>query len=193
MKKIFLISILLTVGMNLKAQFQVGGGLGLQIPVGDFSNGYHPGFNIGATGKYFLNENMAVGANLFFNFFNSDKYQDYAGNMWRNHVSITTFTGLFQYYFSTSGKLKPYAGSDLGFYFWRTRFYNYWINPAGHHVYDYYIDNGTALGIAPTGGITYDISDKLVLDANLKFNLMLTDSGLNYFGINTGIYYKIGK
>src|ERR1017187_8654349 len=123
MRKIFFISVLLITGMQLKAQFQVGGGLGLQIPVGSFSNGYHPGFDIGVTGKYFLNENMTVGANLFFNFFNGDKYRDYDGNVWQNHVSITAFTGLFHYYFSTGGKIKPYAGSDLGFYFWRTKGY----------------------------------------------------------------------
>jgi hypothetical protein len=61
------------------------------------------------------------------------------------------------------------------------------------HSYDYRHIHATALGIAPAGGITYDISDKLVFDANFKFNLMLTESAFNYLGFNVGVFYKFGE
>jgi len=195
MKKVFFIVLyLFALGIsrsNAQA-IQAGLNIGFQIPVGNFASWYHPGFSVGAQGKYFLKENMAIGANLNFNSFHGDRYHDaYNNNDWKNYASITAFTGLFQYFFSTD-KLKPYAGSDLGFYFWRSQVYSYyWTNPAGHPVYDYHNDHGTALGIAPMGGVTYDVTDKLVLDANLKFNLMLTESGLNFLGINFGVLYKI--
>lgn len=198
MKKIFFTAVFLfalDIHRSNAQAVQAGLNMGVQIPIGNFAGWYHTGFSVGAQGKYFLKENMAVGANLNFNSFHGNKYHDpYNNNDWRNNSSITAFTGLFQYYFSTD-KLKPYIGADLGFYFWRTKGYYsyYWVNPAGHPTYDYHYqtDNGTALGIAPMGGITYDITDKLVFDINLKFNLLLTESGLNHLGINFGLLYKI--
>jgi hypothetical protein len=197
MKKIFFAVVFLFT-LNIHSSnaqaVQAGINMGLQVPVGDFATWYNPGFGAGAYGKYFLKENMALGANLNFNSFRGDRYHDpYYNNDWRDNASITAFTGLFQYYFS-GNKLKPYAGADLGFYFWRLKSYNnyyYWTNPAGHPVYNYYTNNGTAFGIAPAGGITYDITDKLVFDVNLKFNLILTESGLNHLGLNFGLLYKI--
>ncbi len=179
-------------------QFQAGLMLGPQIPVGGFSNAFNVGLLFGATGKYFLKENMVVGLNIHYNSFHGTRNTDpyYNNYYYRNTASITALTGLFEYYFSTD-KLKPYAGADLGFYFWGTNIYDqtWWVNPAGHPVYnDYYFhDSGTALGIAPMAGISYDISDNFSLNANLKFNLMLTESRLNYFGINVGAFYKFGK
>ena len=128
MKKIFFVALFLfTLNINQSnAQaIQAGLNMGLQIPVGNFASWYHTGLGVGAYGKYFLKENMAVGANLNFNSFHSNRYHDYYNNDWRNTASITAFTGLFQYYFSTD-KLKPYAGADLGFYFWRLHQYNYY-------------------------------------------------------------------
>ena len=178
------------------AQFQAGLNLGLDIPVGDFAGWSNSGFCFGAAGKYALNEKMSVGANLLYNSFGGDRYQDPYYN-YKNYAYITAFTGLFQYYFSEA-KFRPYAGGDLGFYFYKSRFYTYdgyWINPGGNWVpkYGYYYWRGTALGIAPAAGITYDITDKLIFDGNAKFNLMLTESGLNYAAINLGLFYKFGE
>ncbi len=199
MKKIFL-AVLFLSGLGIfqsNAQFQAGLVLGLDVPVGGFSSWYRPGICFGATGKYSVNEKMVVGGNLHYNSFSGDRFQDpYYYDNWRNKASVTAFTGLFHYYFSED-KLKPYAGADLGFYFWRSRYYYnyYWVNPAGNHVYkyDYHTAHGTALGIAPTGGITYDITDKLVFDGNVKFNLMITEANLNYVGFNLGLFYKFGE
>ncbi|HEY4797787.1 MAG TPA: outer membrane beta-barrel protein [Bacteroidia bacterium] len=175
------------------AQFQAGLMLGPQIPVGGFASGFGAGVGFGATGKYSLSDNMAVGANLHYNSFHGKRYNDpYYNNNWTNTASITAFTGLFEYYFSTD-KLKPYAGGDLGFYFWSWRWYYDWVNPAGHVVPDYHYGRGTALGIAPMAGVNYDVSDKVTLNGNLKFNLMLTESNLNYIGINIGVFYKFDK
>ena len=200
MKKLFLIFLIFaSAGVETAfSQIQAGLILGPQIPVGGFSDGFNVGFGFGITGKYSLQENMAVGANLNYNSFKGDRA--YLGNNllyandWHNKAAITAFTGLFEYYFSTE-KLKPYAGADLGFYFWRVKwdyYYDPWINNGGNlvKVHESGSSSGTELGIAPTGGIYYDLSDQLVLNGNLKFNLMLTESNLNYVGINLGLFYK---
>ena len=151
----------------------------------------------GATGKYSVNDNIAVGANLHYNSFAGTQFNDpYYNAYYRNHAGIFALTGLCEYYFSTD-KLKPLAGADLGLYFWNTKFYyygHYWVNPAGHPVYgyDYWPASGVAFGFAPYGGATYDVSDNITLSANLKFNIMFT-SGLNYIGLNFGGFYKFGK
>jgi len=189
MKKIFIVLIFLSIIKINEAQIQVGVVLGPQFPVGGFTDAFNSGIGFGSTGKYFMKENMAVGTNLHYNYFTGDRYY----NEGRNRAAITAFTGMFQYYFSTD-KIKPYAGGDFGLYFWNWRWYTYyWINPAGNPAYGYYHDNGTALGFAPSGGITYDITDKFVLDGNLKFNLILTESDLNYLGMNLGLFYKFDK
>ena len=193
--KFFAILFLAVAGIQgaFAQNMQVGLELGLEVPVGDFSIGYAPGYCFGASGKYFLNEKMAVGGNLLYNSFHGYVFKDvYSYETWRNSAAATAFTGLFQYNF-TDGKAKLYGGGDLGFYFWRSRYYyDYWINPAGHHSYEYRTWHETELGIAPFGGIAYDISDKLVFDGNIKLNLMLSQIGLNYLGFNVGLFYKFG-
>lgn len=193
MKKIFLaIFFLSLIGINRSfGQLQAGVVLGLDVPVGDFSYLYKPGFCFGLTGKYPLNEKMSLGLNVHYNGFTGflahDPYHTGA-----NKAGITAFTGLFQYYFSEE-KFKPYAGADLGLYFINSRYYyGSWKNQGGNLVYSYDFIHGhrTALGFAPVGGMTYDISDKLVFDANVKFNLMLTETAFNYIGINLGLFYK---
>lgn len=195
MKKIFLLFIsLFIIGVYISyAQIQVGIVLGPQFPVSGFNDAFNTGMGFGATGKYSLSDNLAVGANLHYNSFSGNRYNDYYNNGYRNRASITAFTGLVEYYFSTD-KLKPYAGADFGFYFWSWRWYNYyWTNPSGHPVYNYYHDNGMALGFAPCAGAVYDVTDKIVLSANLKFNIMITERNLNYVGLNLGAFYKIDK
>ena len=193
MKKIFLfLFYLFIIGIyQTNAQIQAGVVLGPQFPVGGFNDGFNAGMGFGLTGKYLVNENMAVGANLHYNSFSGNRYIDYYNNGYRNRAGITAFTGLFEYYFSTD-KLKPYAGADLGLYFWNWRtYYNYYWNNSGKGEYRSY--RGTALGFAPTAGATYDVTDKFVVCANLKFNIMITDNNLNYVGLNIAAFYKIDK
>ena len=193
MKKIVhLLLFLFALGLyTSNAQIQTGLETGLQVPVAGFAS---PGFGFGASGKYSLKDNINVGANLHLNFFSGDYYDPYFNNNLRNKTAITSIKGLFEYYYLTTifkDKLKPYAGGDIGFYFWREKGYSYWINPAGNPVYDSRIYNGIAFGIAPMGGVTYELTDKLVVDSNLKLNLLLTDPDMSYLGINFGLFYKL--
>ncbi|MBI3500597.1 MAG: hypothetical protein HY063_02295 [Bacteroidetes bacterium] len=193
MKKIFCCLVVSCFVGRSMAQFQAGIILGPQIPVGGFSNAFHVGVGFGITGKYFLKDNMAAGINLHYNSFGGDSYRGYYYySDYHSHLGMTAFTGLFEYYFSND-KLKPYAGSDLGLYFWRYKYDYYWTNNGGNIVPVSGISHGTELGIAPMAGASYEVSDKFILNGNLKFNLMLTESNLNYIGFNFGAFYKFDK
>lgn len=177
-------------------QIQAGITFGAELPVGSFNDLFNAGPGLGIAGKYALDDYLSLGANLHFNAFSGNRYHNpNDGKNWKNRASITGFTGLFEYNFSTE-KLKPYMGADLGLYFWGLKYYYsyYWFNP-GHpsYVYDYRRETGTELGFAPCGGIYYDLTEQLVLNANVKFHLMVTETGLNYMGINAGMFYKFDK
>lgn len=119
---------------------------------------------ISFAGKYGLKENkMRVGLNVGY-FFDSED----------GEIQFTQpITGLFEYDFTTN-KLNPYAGIDIGIY------------RAGYK-YGGYSQSNSDFGLAPVVGVNYGISDKVDLNANLKYTYILTESAST-----TGFNFNIG-
>jgi outer membrane protein W len=105
--------------------------------------------------------------------------------------SVVPAVAVGKYYFSESN-FKPYAGTDFGLYFVKAK-----INGTYNFGYfgTYAINTSaseTDLGIAPTVGFEYLLSDKASLDVNAKYtNIFTSDSSTGYFGINVGLVFKL--
>ncbi|NLN95687.1 MAG: porin family protein [Bacteroidales bacterium] len=172
--KTLLIVILAFVSISTYAQFYVGATVGPQIPLGDLSDGGKTGFGLNLSGKYLLNDNMAVGLNLGYNSFKTD--------LKGITFSFMPITGLFEYHINLD-QFTPFIGADLGLYN-----YGYKIK-----VEDYNnSDSEIYFGFAPTVGALYNINSDIALTANAKYNFVLTeDDPSSFLGINFGIVYKI--
>jgi hypothetical protein len=192
MKKILLALSIAVMAFSTNAQqIKLGGNLGLAVPMGDFGDVAGTGFGFSATGKYMLNEQMAVGANLGYYGFGEKEYSVGYGTV-KVGYSIIPVTGLFHYYFLTEG-LKVYAGGDLGFYSCKAT-----VTTPSYSAYGYTVAGGTAstsetkIGFAPTVGVEYPINDMLSFEGNLKYQYIATSgTAITAFGINVGILYNL--
>lgn len=179
--RILVMAIISFVTFSASAQIGIGGTVGLTLPMGDFGNGLNTGFGFNVMGKYNLSENMAVGASVGYSSFGTD-VDGYS-------FGVVPITALLEYSFA-SGPFKPYFGSDLGLYMFRSKFTILGRSSSSTDTY---------FGLAPTAGVLYDINDNLSLCGNLKYNVTFTKDALDqnqtstWLGINAGIIYKLGK
>jgi outer membrane protein W len=178
--KISAICALVLCSFTANAQIKVGAGLGIALPMGDFGDMAKMGFGGGVSGKYMLNDNMALGLGVgFYSFSPKNSISGYDVK-----YSIMPIAASFTYYFATEG-FKPYAGADLGFYSFKTK-----VTYSGASA----STSVSKLGFAPTVGFEYGLSDALALDVNAKYNYITTEgSALTYVGVNVGLVYSLGK
>lgn len=171
MKK-FIITISILAGFLVNpaySQLQIGGQIGPQIPIGDLGDGVNASIGLNVSGKYFIQENMAIGLNLGKHWFGTGSSHA--------SVSVMPITGLFEYYLGSS-EFKPYVGMDLGLYIVKSKFS--WGSQK-------YSASKAYFGFAPKMGLSYNILDNIAATADVKFHFMTTDPMANYIGINLGI------
>lgn len=175
MKKLLLAVAVVMFAMSANAQLKLGVSGGLALPMGDFGDAAKMGFGGGVSGKYMLNEKMALGLGVGYYSFSA---KDDAGGSDLS-FSIMPITAIFNYYLATEG-FKPYVGADLGFYSFKTKFMGISASVS-------------KLGFAPTVGFAYGLSDKMDLDVNAKYNYITTEgSATSYIGINVGLSFALG-
>ena len=179
MKKVLiLVFVLFGLGaLNSQAQINVGATVGAQLPMGNFGDAYNTGFGFNLSGKYMLNDNMAVGLNLGYNAFGSE-IEGFKSSM-------MPITALFEYQFG-DGPFKPYVGADLGLYIFGYKIemtiMGQTIKESGSDMY---------FGFAPVAGVLYGLSDNLSLNGNLKYNFVMSEGDASTFlGINVGVVYS---
>ncbi|NLL28183.1 MAG: outer membrane beta-barrel protein [Bacteroidales bacterium] len=174
MKK-FIIAISIFVGFLANpaySQLQLGAQLGPQIPIGDLGDAFNTSFGLNVSGKYFIQDNMAVGLNLGKHWFGTGS----------SNASFSSMpvTGLFEYYFGSSD-FKPYVGMDLGLYIARGK-----VSWGGSS----YASSEAYFGFAPKLGFAYYISyisNNIAVTVDAKFHFMTSDPMTEYIGINFGI------
>lgn len=179
--QILAIALFCIVTFSAKAQMNIGATVGITLPMGDFGNGLETGFGFNAIGKYNLSDNMAIGASVGYSSFGTG-----SDNL---SFGVIPVTGLLEFSFG-SGALKPYIGADLGMYIFMTKFTFMGSSSSSTDAY---------FGLAPTGGIMFDITSNLSLIGNLKYNMVFSKDALDrsqtssWLGINAGISLGIGK
>ncbi len=173
--QILAIALFCIVTFSAKAQMNIGATVGITLPMGDLGDAYNTGFGFNAIGKYNLSDNMAIGASVGYSSFGTD-FDGFS-------FGVIPVTGLFEFSFG-SGAFKPYIGADLGLYVFRAKVTFLGSSSSSTESY---------IGLAPTGGIMYDINSNLAFIANLKYNMVFSDNTSTWLGINAGISFKLGK
>lgn len=181
------------------AQIAIGLTGGMGLPMGDMSNkdktNLGSGFGGGLTGRYFLNDNMAVGVNLsYFSFTVNDVPSGFTAS-----YSNLPITAAFDYYFMDEG-FKPYVGLEAGFI-------NASYKTSGGGA-DISFSKGGLL-VAPVVGFAYGVNDNIELMLNAKYMYGMTSgkqdvtvSGTSvsvetydatFLNVNLGVSYRLGN
>lgn len=185
MKKLILsVVCAVVVACTTSAQVRMGINLNMGFPVGDLSTGVGVGVGGAISGLYDFNSHFSAGLQTgFLNFAETDNQG--------LTLSAIPVVAVGKYYFSES-KFKPYVGTDFGLYFLKAKmngsynfgsFGTYHVSMSGTE---------TELGMAPTVGFEYFLSDKVALDVNAKYtNIFTSDSSIAYMGLNIGFICKL--
>lgn len=171
MKKLVFILSFLLVGFfmpTIKAQVSVGAGFGVYKSFAENSDGLL-GFNIGA--KFYITENMRAGVNF--------GYYGKTTTIFNTKIRsfIMPIVGSFEFILLDS-QLAPYVGIDAGIY-------SMGASSSGN------TNSKAYFGAAPVLGVDFSLTDKLLLNANLKYHFLPKENLKDGFGFNIGIAYKI--
>lgn len=189
MKKIILGAFLFIasffVANTAKAQIAFGANGIAALPLGTFKDGATPGFGGGLVGHYFINPRFAVGANVSYISFG---YKEYGFKI-DGSTSLLAFAASANYYFSDE-IFRPYIGIDMG--------YSMLTSSVKGGGMTFSISKGY-IALSPTVGFTYDFSNALALNANLKYGILFSDPKnilapeASYAPLNVGILYTMRR
>ncbi|MFZ4796023.1 MAG: OmpW family outer membrane protein [Bacteroidia bacterium] len=207
-KKLALIIGLATAGtFSANAQISLGLTGGMGLPMGDMANkdkmDLGSGFGGGLTGRYFLNDNMAVGLNLSYFSFAVNNIPSGATASYSN----MPITAAFDYYFMDEG-IKPYAGLEAGFIYSSIK-----TSQTVSGINVEVTGSKSGLLIAPVVGVAYGVNDALDIMLNAKYMYGMTSGKMDvtataggqsqttsidwydatFVNINLGVSYKFGN
>lgn len=154
--RITIAGIIFFCGLQAHAQFSAGLQVGMYSPTEKNSDAQY-GVNI--NGKYNINQQLRVGINIGY-FLRS--YSTVVGEA----STYTSPLSIFGEYSFGTDQFRPYVGADLGSY-------TLGLKILGVSASESF------LGFAPVAGFDYSLSEKLLLNGNLKFHVVTgsTSSG----------------
>lgn len=145
------------------------------LPTGLNNQQIGRGLGLGASVKYMLTENFAVGGLANYYIFNSSSIGA--------TPTMYTLGGSFDYFFKKSS-ITPYIGCDLAYYKMSTSFGG---------------ANGTLLnfsgiGLAPNVGLIYEFAENWSSNFNFKYNHVFEKLyDRQFFTFTVGVVYTIGS
>lgn len=174
--KLFLLSSLLFIGTvsAQKGVMKVEPSLVVAFPV----EGTNTGFGINGTFFYGINKNIDLTGTLGYISWG------YSGI----DASFSSIPILFggRYSFDVQGTITPYAAAELGFHFTSASFtipdFGFGYGGGTTSV------SSTEFGLGFGGGAYFQISDNIVIDGNLQFNII---GSSNYFAIRAGAVFGL--
>jgi hypothetical protein len=188
MKKLIVITfcLFLVAGtVSAKGNMFVGANAGVSIPLGDFGKAYNLGFGGAGIFMYQLNAMLGLTGSI--------GYLRYGGD---NDISFSSIPLLFggRYMFG-KGDTKPYGTAELGLHFSSADAPTVsFTNPITGQTQT--LGGGSAsstnFGIGFGGGVLHPLSKNLYLDANAKFNIIMTSgSSSTYISVMAGVLAAI--
>ncbi|MFO7880349.1 MAG: outer membrane beta-barrel protein [Bacteroidota bacterium] len=121
------------------------------------------------SGKYSLNDNFRMGANLGYYF------RSHSHPLLGNYHEFTMPVTLLAEYVLIKHDFSPYVGIDAGMYR---------MGASGDYAF-----SKVFTGFAPVAGFDYDLSESLRLNANFKYHFIFSefDTSTRALGVNAGI------
>ena len=147
-------------------------------------SGVNTGFGVTGTFFYGLNENVDLIGTLGYVSFGFDGFDG----------SFSTVPLLFggRYSFHMEGTITPYAAAELGFHFASTSVeipsYSFGGTTYGGGSAS---ASSTEFGFGFGGGAYFQVSESIIIDGNLQYNIISGDGSFNFFSIRGGVVFEI--
>lgn len=167
-----------TVQETPKSNITLGGQLGVGIPTGSFSDNIGMGFGVTGTFLYNLQPKLYLVGHIGYQRFG---YKS-STTVESGGYNIIPIVGGARYELG-EGNFIPYVQGEMGFYFM-----SWSISKTSYFGSTEYSDSESQFGMAPSVGFTLPLTPTMMLDANLKYNMIFTDVvNTTYIGLNAGI------
>lgn len=166
-KKISLAIILATIWMGANAQWTVGAGLGISLPITGYSEVVKPGmtiFNLHAK-RSLGSGNLAIGAITQMSRFAEDN--DPMDSFYDAKLTVAPVIFTLDYTINVSGKLQPYVSGGIGL-----SFYSFSYNSSPTTIDDQSVFN-VSFSMMPLIGLRYKVSEHLSPFLETGFNLVM--------------------
>lgn len=188
MKKslLLVLAIFMMAGFSVRSygQIKVGASAGVALPMGDFGEAWKMGIGGGVEGKYFLSDNLALGASVGYFTFSVKDSEDVdlkSEDAVDPSFSVMPILGTVDYFFGDEG-FKPFIGAGVGIFSMKSK-----MHVPGYGDLE---ASSSELGVAPTVGFFYEISENLDFNLNAKYNMIFTEgSSTTFLGVNAGIVF----
>lgn len=179
-KKLLFVALFSLLSLSVFAQ-KVSVQAGLAFPMGDFGDAAGTGFGISGTYEYFLEKGMSLTGSIGYYSFGAK--EDIPGFDY-SLSNIPIMVG--GRYYLGKGEFVPYVGAEVGLNMISTTItMSFFGSPVEVDA------SSTEFGVNPYVGCKYAISPKLMLDANLKYNVIMSDPSTTYLGINVGVQFGL--
>jgi opacity protein-like surface antigen len=185
MKKVGLVLIvLLFLGFNLQAQGQMNVGLGLELglPIGDWSDAAGTGIGGTARFEYAFTKQIVGMITAGYLSFGGDE----VGEIEWSYSAIPFLPGV-KYYFQPG----LYGMAELGFHFFSVDVESPSVSFGGvSYGGGSYSESSTEISLSLGAGYETKIGDNLILDLNAKLAIV---SDANYLGVRAGVKMPLDK
>jgi hypothetical protein len=174
---VLLLAVLFTGFINAQGKMAVGIQAGIALPMGDFGDGYDMGFGGQGIFVYHINPNLDITG--------SAGYLTWGGKEGDYTFSSIPILAGVRYYFGKD-KFNPYVAGELGMHFYTFDVPEVVI--PGYGTIGGGSESSSNFGFGFGAGFLYQLSPKLDLDVNAKYNSISGDGGSsNYIGIMAGV------
>lgn len=147
-------------------------------------SGVNTGFGVTGTFFYGLNENVDLIGTLGYISFGYDGFD--------GSFSTVPFLVGGRYSFPMEGTITPYAAAELGLHFISMSVdipsYSFGgVSYGGGSASASSTDFGFGFG----GGAYFQVSETIIIDGNLQYNIISGDGSFNFFSIRGGVVFEI--
>lgn len=171
---LFCLCILLISSTSFAAE--IGAKLGYSNPMGDIGDVFDGAITIGAYGEQEVIPDLAIEATLLHH-----KHDGPSLFIVTTDLTINELTLNAKYYFPID-RFKPYVTGGLGLYLWEAS--------AGAGGFTLGGDDGTDLGINFGGGVSFDMTSHVALNADIRYHKVMGVFDGDYLNIIFGAAYK---
>ena len=180
-------------GMN-KGDIVAGPTAQVGLPVGDFGDAADVGFGFGAIGDYMVTNNVAIGADVVYNFFSAstDGFQSEGVDVKIDDFKVLQIGAHAKMYFNPMENTNPFVFAGLALYNSKGGG-SASVEIPGVGTFDGSASgSSTDFGVNAGGGAQFKAGEKMRLAAQAHVHMILSDPSSTYIGAALSLLFGIG-
>jgi len=166
-----------------KGDIIIGPSLQAGLPMGDFGDVAGFGIGIGGVGDYVIGDNLAVGADIVYNFFGSEVSDEDAEGVDIKGPKVLQFGGHAKMYFSPEAETNPYIFGGLAIYSVKQTVSAFGFSASA---------TSSEFGFNGGGGAQFKAGESMRLAAQGHIHIIMSDPSAMYVGGALTLLFNVG-